>query len=113
MVFVKQCVPREEVCNLEIYQWCGEPRFASATISKGGCVQQIPRRCKHKSLLIKLVFSVPRRRWLMLFRDKIAVYCENRTEDTNPLCGKNAGFKYITADYIYIYIYHNHWALKG
>jgi hypothetical protein len=29
---------------------------------------------------------------LMLFREIIAVYCENHMEDTNILCGQNAEF---------------------
>jgi hypothetical protein len=28
----------------------------------------------------------------MLFREIIAVYCENRTEHINTLCGRNAEF---------------------
>jgi hypothetical protein len=27
---------------------------------------------------------------LMLFRETVAVYCENHTEHTNTLCGQNA-----------------------
>jgi hypothetical protein len=29
---------------------------------------------------------------LMLFRERVAVYCENHTEHTNTLCGQNAEF---------------------
>jgi hypothetical protein len=29
---------------------------------------------------------------LMLFREIVAVYCENRMEHTNTLCGQNAEF---------------------
>jgi hypothetical protein len=29
---------------------------------------------------------------LMLFREPVTVYCENRTEHTDTLCGQNAGF---------------------
>jgi hypothetical protein len=29
---------------------------------------------------------------LMLFREIIAVYCENHTEHINTLCGQNVGF---------------------
>jgi hypothetical protein len=29
---------------------------------------------------------------LMLFRETVAVYCENHTEHTNTLCGQNAEF---------------------
>jgi hypothetical protein len=32
---------------------------------------------------------------LMLFRETVAVYCENHTEHTNTLCGQNAEFWYI------------------
>jgi translation initiation factor IF-1 len=28
----------------------------------------------------------------MLFRETVAVYCENHTEHTNTLCGQNAAF---------------------
>jgi hypothetical protein len=37
----------------------------------------------------------------MLFRERVAVYCENHTEHTDTLCGQNAEYIYI---YIYIYI---------
>jgi translation initiation factor IF-1 len=33
----------------------------------------------------------------MLFGETVAVYCENHTEHTNTLCGKNAGFWYVKA----------------
>jgi hypothetical protein len=29
---------------------------------------------------------------LMVFRERIAVYCENHTEHTDTLCGQNAEF---------------------
>jgi hypothetical protein len=29
---------------------------------------------------------------LMLFREPVAVYCENHTEHTDTLCGQNADF---------------------
>jgi hypothetical protein len=36
---------------------------------------------------------------LMLFREIIAVYCENHTEHTNTLCGQNAEFSsYLTGN---------------
>jgi hypothetical protein len=34
----------------------------------------------------------------MLFKETIAVYCENHEEHINPLCGQNAEFWYIKAD---------------
>jgi hypothetical protein len=34
----------------------------------------------------------------MLFGEIIAVYCENRTEHTNTLCGQNAEFLNVKAD---------------
>jgi hypothetical protein len=34
----------------------------------------------------------------MLFREIIAVYCENRTEHINTLCGQNAEFFHVKAD---------------
>jgi hypothetical protein len=40
------------VCTLENFQWRGELRFAGAAILRGRCSTQIPRRGKHKSLLI-------------------------------------------------------------
>jgi hypothetical protein len=45
----------------------------------------------------------------MLFRETVAVYCENHTEHTNTLYGQSAEFYYVKADGTYI----NHWALKG
>jgi hypothetical protein len=40
---------------------------------------------------------------LMLFRETVAVYCENRTGHTNTLCGQNAEFQCVEAsDIIYI-----------
>jgi hypothetical protein len=37
---------------------------------------------------------------LMLFRETVAVYCENHTEHTNTLCGQNAEFYCVEADSI-------------
>jgi hypothetical protein len=31
----------------------------------------------------------------MLFAETVAVYCENRTEHTDTLCGQNAEFWYV------------------
>jgi hypothetical protein len=31
----------------------------------------------------------------MLFRETVAVYCENHTEHINTLCGQNAEFLYV------------------
>jgi hypothetical protein len=39
---------------------------------------------------------------LMLFRETVAVYCENHTEHTDTLCGQNAEFLYVKAGGIYI-----------
>jgi hypothetical protein len=33
----------------------------------------------------------------MLFRETVAVYCENHMEHTNTLCGQNAGFLCVMA----------------
>jgi hypothetical protein len=33
----------------------------------------------------------------MVFGETVAVYCENRTEHTNTLCGQNAEFWYVKA----------------
>jgi hypothetical protein len=45
----------------------------------------------------------------MLFGETVAVYCENRTEHTDTLCGQNAEFWYVEA----VDTYSNHLALKG
>jgi hypothetical protein len=37
----------------------------------------------------------------MLFRDTIAVYCENHTEHTNTICGQNEELQYLKADAAY------------
>jgi hypothetical protein len=44
----------------------------------------------------------------MLFRETVAVYCENRTEHTNTLRGQNAEFWYVKASGTYASS--NHWA---
>jgi hypothetical protein len=46
---------------------------------------------------------------LLLFRETVAVYCENHTEHINTLCGQNAEFCYVKADGKY----GDHWALEG
>jgi hypothetical protein len=46
---------------------------------------------------------------LILFREMIAVYCENHTEHTNTLCGQHAEFCNVEAAGTYIY----HCPLKG
>jgi hypothetical protein len=38
----------------------------------------------------------------MLFREIIALYCENHTEHTNPLRGQNAEFRNILKRVVYI-----------
>jgi hypothetical protein len=45
---------------------------------------------------------------LMLFRETIAIYCENHTEHINTLGGQNAEFWYVKAGGTYS----NQWALK-
>jgi hypothetical protein len=45
----------------------------------------------------------------MLFRETVAVYCENHTEHTNTLCGQNAEFWYVKATGTSS----NHRAVKG
>jgi hypothetical protein len=40
---------------------------------------------------------------LMLFRETVAVYCENHTEHINTLCGQNADNFYVKVDDIYYY----------
>jgi hypothetical protein len=44
----------------------------------------------------------------MLFRETVAVYCENHTVNTNALCGQNAEFWYVKA----CGTYSNHLALE-
>jgi hypothetical protein len=44
----------------------------------------------------------------MLFRETIAVYCENQTEHTDTLCEQNAEFWCFKAGGTY----NNHWALR-
>jgi hypothetical protein len=46
---------------------------------------------------------------LMLFKERVAVYCENHTEHINIFCGKNAEFYYVKAGGTYS----NHWSLIG
>jgi hypothetical protein len=45
---------------------------------------------------------------LMLFRETVALYCENHTERTYTLCGQNAEIYYVKASDIY----GNHQVLK-
>jgi hypothetical protein len=45
----------------------------------------------------------------MLFREELAVYCENHMEHNNTLCGQNVEFYYVKS----CGTYSNHWALKG
>jgi hypothetical protein len=40
---------------------------------------------------------------LMLFRETVAVYCENHMEHTNTLCGQNVEFINVAAGGTYIY----------
>jgi hypothetical protein len=44
-----------------------------------------------------------------MFREIIAVYCENHMKHTNMFCGKNAEFLPVEAGGTY----DNHWALEG
>jgi hypothetical protein len=44
----------------------------------------------------------------MLFRETVAVYCENHTEHTDTLCGLNVEFQHFRA----CGRYSNHWAVK-
>jgi hypothetical protein len=36
------------------------------------------------------LFSISKINWLMLFKEIIVVYAENRSKTTNTLCGHNA-----------------------
>jgi hypothetical protein len=42
----------------------------------------------------------------MLFRETVAVYCENHTEHINTLCGQNAEFLDVKAGGTYTRSYH-------
>jgi hypothetical protein len=53
--------------------------------------------------------SVTKSNRLMLFRETVAVYCENHTEHRNTRCGQNAEFYYVKEGGTYS----NHWKLKG
>jgi hypothetical protein len=44
----------------------------------------------------------------MLFGKTVAVYCANRTEHTDTMCGQNAEFWYVNAGGTHNY----NWALK-
>jgi hypothetical protein len=44
----------------------------------------------------------------MLFSETVAVYCENRTEHINILCGQKAEFYYVKLGVTYS----NHYSLK-
>jgi hypothetical protein len=46
---------------------------------------------------------------LVLFRQTVAVYYENHTENTNTFCGQNAEFYYVKAGGTYS----DHWALQA
>jgi hypothetical protein len=48
----------------------------------------------------------------MLFRETVAVYCENHTEHTNTLYGQNAEF-YFFIMLMQVVRISNHWALNG
>jgi hypothetical protein len=45
----------------------------------------------------------------MLFRETVAVYCENHTEHTNALCGGNEEILYVKAGGTHS----KHWAIEG
>jgi hypothetical protein len=53
--------------------------------------------------------SITKTHRLMLFREKIAVNCENHKKHTNTVCRQNAQLQYIKA----CGIYHDLWALKS
>jgi hypothetical protein len=59
-------------------------------------MQSVPHR--------KYYVSATKTNRLMLFRERVAVYCENHT-----LYGQNAEFKFVKAGGTYS----NHWALEG
>jgi hypothetical protein len=47
--------------------------------------------------------SITKPNRLMLFRETVAVYCENHKEHINTLCGQNAEFLYVTESGTYSY----------
>jgi hypothetical protein len=50
-------------------------------------------------------FSATKPNQLMLFRETVAVYCENHTEHTDTLFGQNAEFWYVKAGGTYCGIF--------
>jgi hypothetical protein len=54
-------------------------------------------------------FSATKTSLLMLFRETVAVYCENHMRHTNTLFERKADFLYIQVGGTYI----NHWTLRG
>jgi hypothetical protein len=48
----KLCTNRGPVCTLGNFHWCGEPCFIGTAILSGRWLPLIPRRGRHKSLLI-------------------------------------------------------------
>jgi hypothetical protein len=51
-------------------------------------IYKIPVRTSQETYYVSA--TKPNR--LMLFRETVAVYCENHTEHTNTLCGQNADY---------------------
>jgi hypothetical protein len=47
--------------------------------------------------------------WLILFREIIAVFCDNHAKPSTTFCGQNAELRIIKAGGTYSY----HWTLKG
>jgi hypothetical protein len=50
IVYIRK-VKSGPMCTLENFQWCADPCFACAAISRGRCLPLIPRRGEHKSWL--------------------------------------------------------------
>jgi hypothetical protein len=54
------------------------------------------------------LFTITKINWLTLFKEIIAVYCENNKKHNNTLCGKNAELQIVNARGTYSY----HWVSK-
>jgi hypothetical protein len=66
-------------------------------MKNNGLIYKNPVRIPQETHYVSV--TTPNR--LMLFRETVAVYCENRTEHTNTLCGQNADLFNVKADDTY------------
>jgi hypothetical protein len=71
--------------------------YAQGTQSVGWCSPRANVESGEGNVTKNLTITETNR--LMLFRETIAVYCENHTEHINTLCGQNAEFSsYLTGN---------------